>query len=367
MNTLKINNHTNSMFDDSHIIELEKELLGHSEIQGRQNGEQNMPVTEDQLRAYNMNFIETKVQSAINYNHQLYHPISGMVIVQEIKSEAKKNVQTLSTSLADDEHKMRPLEEQKKQLAPDLKKRRLRRCIYTGVGIISAADGYFAYEAFRAAPIPKIPSFFAALSITIAIGFGCHILGGFIRKAQTKIQRIIRYSIVLIPAFAGFFVLGLLRANAYNSVMKLQNSIDGTSLQSLSSISGWNITILSFLLFVVALLFSIKFYKPKEEQKKDQEYDLTRKEINELKNKMQDTQNKIEGIQKETIEKSAEALARYEYAIATENRLKSIARHSMEVYKEMNLRHRKDGLCPIFFSHPSAFNFQTFFDNTKTN
>lgn len=314
-----------------------------------------------------MNFVESTIQPVIDSNQQKHLPISGIVIAQKTLSDAKEKIKPLKASLEDDEHKLRPLEEQKKEKAPNLQRRKQRRWVYIAAAIIAIAEGYFSFEAFRAASIPKIPALFLALGIGVAIGFGVHFLGGYIQKAKTGFQRIFRYCVALIPAFIGFYILGNLRAQGYNHISSLIPHSNEIAAQQTGGVSGASLTILSFLLYLVALLFAVRFHKTDEESKQDQEYDRLCKEIDKLKIKMRSTKNEIDIIQKEANDKANEALARYEYALAIEKRLVSIARHSMEVYKASNLRHRTDGLCPEFFSYPPAFNFKLFFDNGKND
>jgi hypothetical protein len=363
-------NLTKQVYIDSmhggYISTLENELTGYSEIQGRQNGLRNKPINELELKAYIMNLIESKVQSAIDHNQQINLPISGMAIARKIESEAKEKIYALQSALEDDEHKIHKLVEEKKRVIPDLQKRKLRLCVYIGTAIISITEAYFAYEAFRQASWPKIAAFFAALGIAIGVGFGTHVVAGYILKAQTINQKILRYSIVLIPAFIGFYAIGNLRADAYNSIVNLKNGVEIEVPLSPAEVSGMSITIISYLLFSIALLFSIRFYKTDDECFQDQEYDRLCGEIDKLKSQMRNKRMLIQNIQIETNEKVANAFKHFEYAIAAEKRLQSLAKHSLEVYKEANLRHRTDGLCPAFFSYPPSFNFRLFFDNLKS-
>jgi hypothetical protein len=366
---MQLSNHSNPLnqVQQNQIAEFEKALIIHCQIEGKQAGLINKPVNESEFRALIMNYAESQTQPQIDNNHQTHTPISGMVIAKQIQSEAKEKINPLRASLTDNEHIKRPLESQKKDCCPDLTKRLLRRCVYVGAGIISIAEGYFAYEAFRSAPIPKIASLFAAAGIAVAIGFGSHFLASYIRKAKTRWQRLFRYSIVLIPAFIGFYFMGNLRSSAYNQIADLQNQINQSSISLTGSVSPFSITILSFLLFLTALLFSIHVCKTEEEREQDKRYDKACREIKEIENKTKLAEQKIDAIQKDAIEKSQEALARFEFATATENRLQAIAKHAIEEFKTANLRYRTDGLCPTFFTYPPAFNFRLFFNNVKTS
>jgi hypothetical protein len=352
---------------EGYVNNVENELLGHSGIQGRQNGEKNKPVTEEELRAYIMNMVETRVQSAIDKNQELHQPVSGMVVARKIRADADDKISQLTAFLADDEHKLFPLEEKKKSCTPDLQKRRTRKWVHAGIIVMTGSEFAFIYEAARNGSIPKLTAFVMALGLALAIGFGSHYAAGFILKGKTTLQRINRYCIVLIPAFIGFYFIGQLRASSYNSVININHSLNGEILSPSGEVSGWSITIISFLLFLVALLLSVRFHKSEEETERDQEYDKICKEIEEVKNSIEAKRNEIELTNRDANTRVVEALRRYEYALAVESRLLSIAKHSMEVYKENNLRHRTDGLCPVFFSYPPPFRFKLFFDKVKSD
>jgi len=351
---------------EKHLNDFQNELIGHCQVEGKNTGLTETLKTEAQLRAFIMNHAEAKTQSEIDLNHQLNTPVSGMVIANKAQSDAREKINPLRASLTENEHQLKQLELQKKECSPDKQKRILRICVYVGACIIAIAEGDFGYEAFRAALIPKIPAIFTAFGIAVAVGFGSHFLGGYIKKAKTKLQRFLRYSVVLIPAFLGFYVIGNLRSNAYNEAVNLTSRVKGISLPTAGNVSAWSITIISFLLFLTALLFSIRVYKTEEERQKDQVYDRVSKEIKSILSKSKIAQNTIDEIQKEANEKVEEALARYEYALAIENRLQAIARHGIEAFKSANLRYRTDGIVPEFFSYPPPFRFKLFFDNLKT-
>jgi hypothetical protein len=350
---------------EAYITNLEKDLAGFAELQGKQNGLINLPVTEPEFRAYILNPIETRIQATIYRNQQLYLPIAGVVVAQKAQAEAGKEIGALKAELAEDEHKLRPLLEQKKDVTPDLAKRRLRRWVYIGAAIIAAAEGFFAYEAFRAASFPKVSAFFAAIGIAIGVGFGLHFAARYILKAPTPAQRLFRYAMILIPAFIGFFVLGNLRAESYNTHVSVEPQTTEVYAPPSAGVSGMGLTIVSFILFWIALSFSVRFYKQREERHRDQEYDRICKEIKMRSGKMEAAKRKIETIQVEANRKATDALGRFEYAHSVEKRLIAIARQSLQTYIDANLRHRQDKCCPTFFSTPPSFNFKLFFDNAK--
>ena len=343
---------------------LEKELILLAEVQGKNNGLENKPVSEPEFRALFLNKIESKIQIAVDVNQQEHLPVSGVVVAQKNQADAGETVKPLAAGLKDKELEYRTLEENKKECTPDLRKRNIRRLVYLGATIIAIAEGFFAYEALRRVPLAKIPAFITSLGMTVALAFGTHILAGYIRKAKTRLQFILRFCISVIPVFIGFFVLGHLRAQGYTTAAQMNLNVHQSTITQ-PGVSGIGITILSFLLFLAALIFSIRYHKTEQEEAQEAQYDKACRELSQCENKMMEIRTAIEKTKGTASIQSAEALRRYEYALAIENRLKALGKQVVQEYILKNLCYRTDGLTPAFFSDPPALHFQLFFDNLK--
>ena len=129
--------------------------------------------------------------------------------------------------------------------------------------------------------------------------------------------------------------------------------------------SGSKIAIVSFLLYCIGLAISVRYAKTKEEKEAEKAYDKVCREYDELKAKINATETAIKTLRAETAQKVQTALATYEYALAREKQLETIAKKSLETYASSNLRYRTDGKCPAFFSTLPAFTFNTFFNFSK--
>ncbi|MBY0481743.1 MAG: hypothetical protein K2Q21_10330 [Chitinophagaceae bacterium] len=348
------------------IIDLERELLGYSQLQGQQNGQQNKPTNEVEFRSLILNHAEIAVQSAISKNHERNLPISSIVVAKSIKSEAEKKIALIQSLIQKDEHLLRPVLERVTKLMPDKKNRFVGTAVNFAIGIISAAEGVFAYDSLRATSFPKITALVTATGIMVAIAVTTHIGSRFIRKAKTVKQKVGRYFLVLIPAVIGFFALATIRSNAYNTIAELNFKLNNTPTLTHTS-QPLVICIISFIIFLTGLVLAVKFYKTYEQRKQEQAYDQACSERDEIQQRIAANKQQIEMIEKETNIKVEEALARYELAVATENRLQVIGRQAVEVYISHNLRHRTDQQYPAFFANLPTLKYKLFFDNLKKN
>lgn len=353
------------MATDAMCSTLEKEMSLFTDVEAKQHGLEGKPQHLPEWSAIYLNKVQSTLQGGIDKNAQLL-PVSGVVVAQKGESEATDAIQPLEASLKDGELKFRQLEERKKEGTPDLRKRLVRKIVYMAASIIAIAEGFFAYEGLRRASLAKFPSFISSVGITVALAFGTHILAGYIRKSTTRLQWITRFCISVIPVFCGLQALGNLRANGYTTAAQMNLSVEQNTIPQ-AEVSGLAITTLSFLLFLAALLFSIKFYKSKSEAEFEAAYDKACKELKEHQDKMNGIQQSIDTIKQNARAESAQALAKYEFSITIENRLKNLAKQLINDYIIKNLRFRKDGTTPEFFSNPPELTFRTFFDNVKTN
>ncbi|MBP6024909.1 hypothetical protein [Ferruginibacter sp.] len=349
---------------DKKYTDLEKELMLFAEVQGKQNGIDNKPLTEREFKALFLNMVETKIQSTIDENQQENLPVSGVVVAQAKQKEANEIVNPLASSLNDKALEHRTLEEQKKSCTPDMRKRRIRKVVYFALAVISVTEGFFAYGALRRLPMAIIPALVNSVGVAAAIGIATHTLAGYISKAKTRLQFLIRFFISTAPIFIGFYALGYLRAKGLNTATQMNLNVHQSTVVD-SGVSAIAITILSFLLFLAALIVVIKYHKTEEEIKEEKEFDKACRQLNECEKQMQEIKTAIERTKGEASIQSANALCRYEYALAVENRLKALGKQVVQEYIIKNLCYRTDTITPVFFSEPPALNLRLFFDNLK--
>ena len=362
MKSRKANQFESSDTGDS-ISHFETQLLSYCETQAKHDGSQNKPTSEGELRLLAMNHIETEVQVAIEKNKIRYLPISGVVVAQKYDTDAKSKTKEISADVYESEHKIAQLENTKKQNCPD-KKAKLKRSIIFGIVVFnSAIEGTFVYEALRASSFPKIAALISGVSLALGCGILTHVSANYIKRSTSIKQMLYRYLLILIPAVVGCYFIGHLRAKAYTSLIQLDALVNNSTLSHSTLISGWGVTIICFLTFLMGLVISVKYAKTEKEELQEKEYDKACAESDKHLEEVQKKKKEINEIQKDNQSKTEQALANFEHAHAVEKRLKLIAQKAINVYTITNIRYRKDSIIPAILSNPPAFQFTTFFEN----
>jgi hypothetical protein len=353
--------------DPEHEATLSKingDLIATVELQGKQDGSQHKPKTPIEHQAHVLNLIEVTVQGAIDRNQQKYLPISGIAEAKLVEAEANKKEQELQNAIHEEEHAIPEADREVERLKPDVKLITIRRLVFTGLVFIAITEGWMSYPAFRHVSFPVIVAIIAAIAIAFAVGISNHHLGGYIKAAQNRAQFIRRYFISLIPAIAGFTVLGIMRANAYNNTTNLQVGAQHIAPQHHNTASAFSIAVISILLYWVGLFLSSKFFRTQVERMREQEYEEKCRALAALQKSIQDKKDEIVRVRYDKVSKMTLAVKMYEYAVYMERSLVNFAQEAAEKYKQKNLRHRTDG-CPAFFSEKPVFHFILFFDNSK--
>ncbi len=363
---LQSNRQTAQQADASRYQKLENRLLAFAHTESMQQGAENKPKAIGEFKATILNSIQTKIQEEIHHNATEYLPISGMVVANTIQREAKEKIKPIQSMIKDIEHERQVCEGIKKQCTPDLSLKQMRKMVNLAAAAIAITEGFLAYEALRIAGLATIPSIATAIGIAVAIGFGTHYMAQFIKHATTKKQQIIRYAMVVIPAFVGFLALGNMRAAGYTTTSQMNLTV-GEQPITHSGISGLTLATISFILFLVGLLFSVRFAKTKEEETIDRAFDTACHQEKDCETKINKAKKVINHIQDDANTKTEEALRRFEYAKANENKLKCLGEKAIHEFATTNLRYRTDNVTPEFFANPPHLAYKTFFDTLTNN
>ncbi len=337
------------------------ELTAYVELQGEQDAHHDQPVNEAQLRAFVYNRIQVHIQSLIEDNQKRHLLTSGIAVAKKILADAKQKIAKLDAAIFDDRHKLPRLKRIGKETTSNVTKTNDSKWVKYARWVISATEGCYVFEVLRHSKIPAYTALFISASIAVAIGMSTHALAGWVKKAKSDGQMILRYCGVLIPAFIGFAVIGQMRADIYNQAVDLSAYTRQGTVPHTSPVSGWLFTSISFLLYLVVLGFSIKYHRDEEERKQERHFDEVSSERTAIEDGIEEKEQQKIAIDKEATELAARAVSEYEYASITEEHLTTLAKEVFEAYKDKNLRYRTDGLCPQFFSFPPPFQFKFYF------
>jgi hypothetical protein len=352
-------NYFNNEFE-AYLQKVKNELLSYCSIQGELDGKKNKPVTTEELRALILNKIQVNIQEVINVTHKTFTPVSGMVIVRAIEKKSEEKINSLNAELGDLTHKLLALQNEKKSI--ELQIRNVtNKYIEYGIAIIGGCiEGVFIYDALSNTGLSLGITILTSVGLAVSVAAGIHYSAGYIRKALSKDIFYRRCAIVLGSALVFFATVGFFRADYYNDTINLTPG--ATEIQNGAPIeSGLKLGIISFIIFCVALIAAYMNWRSDEEKQIEETLRKKNQELEKVTGRIKEIKDEINSIQSETMLACALATAKFEYALATEKHLDNLAHEAFEVYKEKNLRHRNDLLCPGFFSHPPTFVFVFFF------
>ncbi|MBK7764401.1 MAG: hypothetical protein IPI46_13825 [Bacteroidetes bacterium] len=355
MKTIITHHYTNPELE----AKIEKTELGLStfaEVQGKQNGIDNIPNTEEEYKTLVLNKIEAELKHTIEEANATNLAGSGMILAQKLDTESKDRIQPLVGKQNDLEHQIKSLESKKKELHPSRKENIWQWAVIIGLTLIAISEGYFAYEALRNSGMSFLLSLVSFFAVAITVGLVTHVVVSYIKRMDIRVHKICAMIAVSVIAFIGFYFLGTLRADGYQIVQDMNLSV-AKHKHFTTGISGIKLTIISFILFEAGLLLAYFFGKTKEEHEKDKAYGKICNELRHCNKKSKVLGLEIKAIKKESSEEIKVALMKYEYIAYTRKRLNAVAVNIAQKYIETNIRYRTDKQIPAFFSYPPTFNF----------
>jgi hypothetical protein len=358
--------HFLSTIQNESVLALEQQLYIYADVEGMNNAKHNKPVIFAEFKTYLLNPVQSKIQIAIEENQKLHLGMSGIVEAKIHQHDGNEKIKPLQSNLEDEEHKKAILLQKKNDCKPGLKKRVIRIWVNIAVVILSIFEGYFIFRAFQISGLSRLESAIYGLGVGLVLGLGTHFLAGFLEQGKSRKHFWLRFAIITLPLFLIFFYFGSMRVSMYSEALGL-NIDPNKSTNTESSVPPTLLALISYSMFIVSLGAAMMYSKTKEERERDNEYDKVCKDINICDKKQKKITDEIKIISAEASTKSIEAFQRYEYARATENQLKAIAKKVIDDYIIKNVRHRTDGQIPEFFSNPPQLQFTSFFDNLNNN
>src|SRR5882724_8407914 len=340
---------------------LEKELSVF-EVDAKQCGLMSNPTTPKQYKIRVIKPIKALVQKVIDFNYSRNQMFSDMAVAQSLRSIASEKAFGLEKEKNEKEKKLVSLKNEQTSL-----KKNCKSDISTILRIIIPAlfgccEGFLVFNMLLGSSLPLIVAFFLAFLIALVAGFGLHLGANFICKEKTLFVKRTRFAIVLTISFLVAYALGVWRAHSYSDASNVNSQID--LLQSISpsaNFSPWPFVLISFISFVVALAFEIKYWLSDDEKKQLKKYEGKTIEVRKEEQAVRMLKREIEAIKLNSNCDSASVMRRQEYACCNEDRLLSLAQHIVSRYESINVEFRKDNQCPEFFGETIDFCFKLYF------
>ncbi len=345
---------------DDRIAKIKRDLRSHVELLAVEHAMDGLPKYEDDYVGLTHSNIETTIRGALAFNQAAYQPISGMVIARNVSEKTAIALRERNAVLTSKKFKHASLKSDILGLQQHEQRSAFRFVVHAVLLLTAAADGMFAFSAFRYALFTPIQSFSVATAVSLTVGFGALYIAHFVSNAESSFWKVFRFLLGLIPFAWIFFYTGHLRANAMNHVSVMPGSAQ--PLVASMKVCGVDLALLSFSMFVIALLLCIWVHRSKEETDREFDYMQKKKSGEALDQEITELSAEISRIEAESANTINTALHSFEYAKSVEDDLINYAKYLQEVYKEINRRHRTDGLVPVFYARLPQFNFTRFFN-----
>lgn len=349
---------------------LERQELSLIEIKAKQHGPIHEPLTLQHYYIKIIRPLKDDIQKVIDMNYARYQPVSNVALIQNLRTNANDKIHELTREKNDKAQKLGILESEQESLKKKINgniSSKLRRMIPIGFGI---GEGGLTILMAQSEKLPTIFSLLLGLLAALAAGIGIHVSANFICKAKTPFQKRIRIAIVILAAFLFALSLGIWRANVYSEVSKVKSEVDlNNPTNHSTSYSPWPFVVISFVAFLVALGFEIKYWITDAERKQMRLYEEKCSEVYKTQQEHDNLKKEIDSIERNLAENSALTMQKHEYAYGNEKRLLTLANRVISRYESINVDCRKDRRCPPFFNQRIDFGFTFYFNpifNFKT-
>jgi len=232
--------------------------------------------------------------------------------------------------------------------------------VWMATALVCLFDGILAIPVFEEAwGYSWIESVVCGLLFAFALAIISHCFEWIVLFGKTLWQRrFIAFSLLSLLLLLFYFM-------ASHRVANLEKQIADNSLVVIH-LSPWPFTLLSLLLFLVALTLNHKYYPTREQRAAMREYQMLTKE--KQKNEAEQDRLKKEkaAIEKDHNEVKQRNASILEYGCMLEELIVSHAYGGFALWKKQNMMHRPDNGRPISFDEPNyPFVFNTNFHSIK--
>lgn len=346
--------------NDATLESLQKELVAFASLQARQHAEQSNSLAETQYRFGFWEVVGKKIQKVIYEKLSKILAVSAMVTVAQLRKETAKKVDILKATKHFGEHQLLEITHNTNyEKRGVIKKTKMPKWIWVLLVLFAIVEGYFVYQGMLLNGMGIATSILTSLCVAIGILIGSHYAAVRIKKMLSQKTRVIATVVIHAVILMAFYALGNLRVDAITA--SLLRSVEQNNYAILPP-SSLPITLASISTFIFLISFLSSYYYAKTSNE-IAVIDLLQKE-QEIVQKNKEIDIQIEAIQKETEEKSKEALAQYEKALLYLKQLKSIASIANAKYVATYINFRSGEPIPAFLQIEPDFKFEDFIPKT---
>lgn len=318
----------------------------------KQDADENKPKEQLFWRSRIFNPLVAKKEELINSLQLHVQPVAAATDREKIKQNAEKEVAQLQADTKYDEVKLLEKETELKKYKEYDNQKLIRTLVLIYLALAAAGDIYLTTDAFTAGKMSLLAALLLAVPAGIGVGAGAYFSADQYRKAKTPKQKK-RILLTTTAAAAIFFgLLGYMRANHYNAAPDISTHTPGEIMHSISfALEGWQLALISFLLFMGAFFFSVATWVSEKTKKLFKYIGELKTKCKTLKKDISTKKQRIQEIENHKNVTISELTGRCEYAISTKKRIENIAKKHLAHYASINIAHRTDGETPDFLTH----------------
>ena len=331
------------------IEAIKKEVSVFVETEAKIAGGRKLPAS---LAAYVVTVIKpivAMVQKGVDLNYTRNQPISNLSVIQAKRVKAKEDIIKKDVEIADKTRAVTSITADLEKQAATLPPTPNTLINKTVPGTLAGTEALLSGMTMMSAGLPILAVVIVCVGIALASGIGVSIGASYIANADTPKKRKLRYATVIAIGVFVSCCIGAWRASLDQAVASTNASLADT-IQDTPAFSSLIFTVISALLFVIALAFKVKHHVSKTDKKKLDDYAAKKQGLAKAKKELADLEAEKEVIDATMREHSAEAVHQLEYAKSVEERLVNIVEFGKATYESVNVAHRPDGHCPEFFS-----------------
>lgn len=351
---------------NGHGTDIQNELHTFAITTAKHLGLQSLPTSYGEYNALFLNVLKSKIQSYIKGIELDKKPQSQKAIAQAAQKTKDDTVRILRANLIDDETQKHVLGTEIQNMPFtkwDIVKYYLINLI---VLLLSFAESFMVYSAFRNSGIPTT----GAIVASLAIGLGLYVITDYIAYYLLASKKIwiawIRGLYISLIMFLFFYGISLIRVSGMNADAALNKGFSDVPITT-QGVPAYTLALISTGMFVIGVLITMWYGMSKDNKWLIRQYFKKWWQLRKIRRKISRIENKITQAEKEAFEVSKSAITTYEEAYTSQSLLNHYGNEAVALFISTNMKHRTDGYCPPFYTNPNEFNKSNFSQKQNNN
>jgi hypothetical protein len=339
---------------NSNGTDIQNELHSFAISTGKNLGLLDLPKNHSEYSAMFLNVLKSKIRAYIKGVELAKKPHSQKAIAHAAQKTKDDKVRVLRADLIDDETQMQLLDREIQNMPFtrwDIIKYYLIKLV---IVLLSFAESFMVYSAFRNNGIPTIGAIIASLSI----GLGIFVITDYIAHWLLASKKIwiawLRGLFASCAIFLFLYGISLIRVTGMSNEAALNKGFSDVTVVTQTA-SAPTLALISTGMFIIGLLITMWYGLSKDDKWLLRQYFKKWWQLRKVKRKANKTLKKIADTEDEAFEVSKNAITIYDEAYTSQSLLNHYGNEAVALFISANMTHRTDGYCPPFYANPNEF------------